>query len=108
MKERSLRLKRVSVILKLLILQISNGKGNIRSGLETSLPKPFYINSNIWDNSAWRVMNFMFCERCGYPVPGKHGVCHSDLNGEYNGHIYPVNGGWHDAADMSQQSLANR
>jgi hypothetical protein len=67
--------------------------------------KPFYINHNIWDNSAWRVLNFMFCERCGYPVPGKHGVCHSDLNCEYNGHIYPVNGGWHDAADMSQQSL---
>jgi hypothetical protein len=66
---------------------------------------PFYINRNVWDNSAWRVLNFMFCERCGYPVPGKHGVCHSDLNGEYNGHIYPVNGGWHDAADMSQQSL---
>jgi hypothetical protein len=47
----------------------------------------------------------MFCERCGYPVPGKHGVCHTDLNGEYNGRIFTVNGGWHDAADMSQQSL---
>jgi hypothetical protein len=66
---------------------------------------PFYINRNVWDNSAWRVLNFMFCERCGYPVPGKHGVCHSDLNGEYNGKIIPLNGGWHDAADMSQQTL---
>jgi hypothetical protein len=79
------------------------GQYQIRVGSVTS--KPFYINSNIWDNSAWRVLNFMFCERCGYPVPGKHGVCHSDLNGEYNGKIIPVNGGWHDAADMSQQSL---
>lgn len=79
------------------------GQYEIRVGDVTT--KPFYINSNIWDNSAWRVLNFMFCERCGYPVPGKHGVCHSDLNGEYNGHIYPVNGGWHDAADMSQQSM---
>jgi hypothetical protein len=67
--------------------------------------RPFYINRNVWDNSAWRMLNFMFCERCGYPIPGKHGVCHADLNGEYNGHIFPVNGGWHDAADMSQQSL---
>ncbi len=67
--------------------------------------RPFYINNNLWEDSAWRLCNFMFCERCGYPVPGKHGVCHTDLNGEYNGHIYPVNGGWHDAADMSQQSL---
>jgi len=79
------------------------GQYQIRVGDVTT--KPFYINHNIWDNSAWRVLNFMFCERCGYPVPGKHGVCHSDLNCEYNGHIYPVNGGWHDAADMSQQSL---
>ena len=67
--------------------------------------KPFYINRNIWDDSAWRMLNFVFCERCGYPVPGKHGICHSDLNGIYNGKIFPLNGGWHDAADMSQQVL---
>lgn len=79
------------------------GQYQIRVGAVTT--QPFYIHRNIWDNSAWRMLNFMFCERCGYPVPGKHGICHSDLNGEYNGHIYPVNGGWHDAADMSQQSL---
>jgi hypothetical protein len=79
------------------------GQYQIRVGNVTTLP--FYIDRNLWDNSAWRVLNFMFCERCGYPVPGKHGACHPDLNGEYNGHIYPVNGGWHDAADMSQQTL---
>ena len=67
--------------------------------------KPFYINRNIWDDSAWRVLNFVFCERCGYPVPGKHGVCHTDLNGTYNGKLFAMNGGWHDAADMSQQVL---
>lgn len=67
--------------------------------------QPFYINRNIWDNSAWRVLNFMFVERCGYPVPEKHGVCHTDLNGEHNGMKFVVNGGWHDAADMSQQTL---
>jgi hypothetical protein len=79
------------------------GQYMIRIGDVTT--QPFQINDDLWENSAWRMVNFMFCERCGYPVPGKHGVCHSDLNGEYNGHIYPVNGGWHDAADMSQQSL---
>lgn len=65
----------------------------------------FFINPNIWENSAWRVLNFMFVERCGYPVPEKHGVCHTDLNGEHNGLKFAVNGGWHDAADMSQQTL---
>jgi hypothetical protein len=66
---------------------------------------PFYIDANIWDDSAWRVTNFMFVERCGYPVPGKHGADHADLHAEHNGKIYPLNGGWHDAADMSQQTL---
>ena len=79
------------------------GQYMIRIGSITS--RPFYINRDLWDSSAWRMVNFMFCERCGYPVPGKHGVCHTDLNGEFNGHLFTVNGGWHDAADMSQQSL---
>ncbi|HPT20662.1 MAG TPA: glycoside hydrolase family 9 protein [Bacteroidales bacterium] len=79
------------------------GQYMIRVGGVTSAP--FYINSNIWDNSAWRMLNFMFVERCGYPVPEKHGVCHTDLNGEFNGQKFTVNGGWHDAADMSQQTL---
>lgn len=72
---------------------------------DITTPFPFYINKNVWENSAWRITNFMFVERCGYPVPEKHGVCHTDLNGEHNGHTFTVNGGWHDAADMSQQTL---
>ncbi len=79
------------------------GRYFIRVGDVTT--KPFYINKNIWDNSAWRVLNFIFCERCGYAVPGKHGVCHSDLHATFNDKIFPFNGGWHDAADMSQQVL---
>ncbi len=79
------------------------GQYVIRVGAVTS--RPFYISRNIWDNSAWRVLNFIFCERCGYPVPGKHGVCHSDLTATFNGRVFPFNGGWHDAADMSQQVL---
>ncbi len=79
------------------------GQYQIRVGGVTT--RPFYINRNIWDDSAWRVCNFMFVERCGYPVPEKHGACHTDLNGEHNGMIFTVNGGWHDAADMSQQTL---
>lgn len=66
---------------------------------------PFYINKNLWDDSAWRVLNFMFCERCGYPIPEKHGACHTEMHAEHNGKLYPINGGWHDAADMSQQTL---
>jgi hypothetical protein len=81
----------------------SEGQYILRAGDISS--RPFYINRNVWDDSAWRVLNFMFCERCGYPVPGKHGTCHTDLNGEHHGHPFTVNGGWHDAGDMSQQTL---
>ncbi len=79
------------------------GQYKIRVGSITT--KPFYISPDIWDNSAWRVLNFLFCERCGYPVPGKHGVCHTDIHGMHDGKMFAVNGGWHDAGDMSQQSL---
>ena len=67
--------------------------------------QPFHINKDIWSNSAWRMLNFIFCERCGYPIPGKHGACHNDLNATFDGKVFPFNGGWHDAADMSQQVL---
>lgn len=70
-----------------------------------AVSSPFHINKDIWSNSAWRMLNFIFCERCGYPIPGKHGACHSDLNANFEGKIFPFNGGWHDAADMSQQVL---
>jgi hypothetical protein len=79
------------------------GQYMLRAGGVTT--RPFYINRNIWDDSAWRMVNFMFCERCGYPVPGKHAACHTDLNGVHEGHAFTVNGGWHDAGDMSQQTL---
>ncbi|HRD42115.1 MAG TPA: cellulase N-terminal Ig-like domain-containing protein, partial [Ferruginibacter sp.] len=79
------------------------GEYVIRSGSVTT--KPFYINKRIWENSAWRVLNFIFCERCGYPIPGVHGACHADLHANFQGKIFPFNGGWHDAADMSQQVM---
>ncbi len=81
----------------------NDGQYYLKAGNVSTLP--FYINKNIWDNSAWRVMNFIFVERCGYAVPEKHGVCHADLHGIFRGQIFPFNGGWHDAADMSQQVL---
>ncbi len=59
----------------------------------------------VWDSSVWRVLNFIFCERCGYPVPSKHGTCHTDLTIEHNGLSMIYSGGWHDAGDLSQQTL---
>jgi len=67
--------------------------------------EPFRIGANIWENSVWRVLNFIFCERCGHPVSEKHGSCHADIGATHEGLRLAYNGGWHDAGDLSQQSL---
>jgi hypothetical protein len=49
-------------------------------------------------------MNFFFCERCGYSVPGIHSECHKDWQGFHGDEKKIINGGWHDAGDLSQGS----
>jgi hypothetical protein len=65
----------------------------------------FRIGNRIFEDTVWKLVNFLFCERCGYPVPGKHGICHGDVAARHEGLTIPFNGGWHDAADVSQQIL---
>ncbi|MDR1664096.1 MAG: glycoside hydrolase family 9 protein [Clostridiales bacterium] len=71
-------------------------------GAETEI---FRIGADIFTDSIWKAINFIFCERCGYPVPEKHGVCHCDILAEHEGVKLVYNGGWHDAGDLSQQTL---
>lgn len=66
---------------------------------------PFEIGEDIWQSSAWKVLNFLFCERCGYPVPGIHQSCHRDILARHAGKSFVFNGGWHDAGDLSQQLI---
>jgi hypothetical protein len=79
--------------------------GAYRLKVEELLSPPFQIGDHIWENSLWRVLNFIFCQRCGYPVPGKHGTCHTDLFSQHDGKMISYAGGWHDAGDLSQQTL---
>lgn len=72
--------------------------GTVRSPL-------FEIGEDVLKEPLWKLLNFIFCERCGYPVPGKHGRCHGDVYARFRGKIIPYAGGWHDAGDLSQQSL---
>lgn len=65
----------------------------------------FEIGEKVMESVIWKALNFIFCERCGYPVPGKHGKCHTDVYAEHNGVLLSFGGGWHDAGDMSQQML---
>ncbi|MFC6177629.1 glycoside hydrolase family 9 protein [Companilactobacillus huachuanensis] len=68
---------------------------------------PFKINDSLslWTESVYKVLNFIYSERCGYPVPGIHGICHTDVIAKHDGHITSFNGGWHDAGDLSQQTV---
>lgn len=65
--------------------------------------EPFPIGDGLLEEGIWKGLNFLFCERCGYPVPGKHGMCHGDVYARHKGVLLPFSGGWHDAGDMSQQ-----
>ncbi|MEN8116712.1 MAG: glycoside hydrolase family 9 protein [Bacteroidota bacterium] len=69
--------------------------GDIESGL-------FNISKNIWEQSVWNNINFWRSERCGQTVDGIHGNCHADVYCEHNGKKIIVNGGWHDAGDLTQ------
>ncbi len=66
--------------------------------------EPFPIGNAILENAVWRVINFLFCERCGFPIPGKHGTCHQDVYVDHKDLRMIYTGGWHDAADVSQQT----
>jgi hypothetical protein len=65
---------------------------------------PFPIHEKIWLQPLFKAMNFYFCERCGFSVPGIHTECHKDWQG-FRGDVKKIiNGGWHDAGDLSQGS----
>lgn len=72
--------------------------GGIRS-------EAFRIGDDIFVDSRWKVLNFIFCQRCGDAVPGIHERCHEDVYAEHGGVRISYGGGWHDAGDLSQQTL---
>ena len=73
--------------------------------LGDSLSVPLRIADNPFDNASWRVLNGLFGQRCGYSVPGVHTACHRDLMAVHDGRSISYGGGWHDAGDLSQQTL---
>lgn len=70
--------------------------------LETA---PFRIGPDVFTDATWRVLNYIFCQRCGCAVKGIHGACHRDVFCDHEGRSVSYGGGWHDAGDLSQQTL---
>jgi hypothetical protein len=62
----------------------------------------FRIGNDVWLNPLRKAVNFFYTERCGYAVPGVHDVCHVDWIAYRNSEKVSINGGWHDAGDLSQ------
>ena len=79
-----------------------NAPGTYRIQAGGRVSRPFRIGSKVWDRTVEKVLNFYYQERCGFALPGVHGVCHTDVFCEANGkRIRAAAGAWHDAGDLS-------
>jgi hypothetical protein len=75
------------------------GKYVLRAGATTT--RPFEIGPAAWRESIWKAINFMYSERCGTVIPGIHGICHQDDYSIHGDKRIIVNGGYHDAGDLT-------
>jgi hypothetical protein len=66
-----------------------------------ALTRPFQISDDAWRSSIWKAINFMYSERCGTEIPGIHNRCHQDIYTTHGDERIVVNGGYHDAGDLS-------
>jgi hypothetical protein len=64
--------------------------------------RPFRIGADAWKGTIWKALNFFYGNRCGYDVPGAHGLDHLDWFGSSGNQRIVLSGGWHDAGDLSQ------
>ena len=64
--------------------------------------RPFQIGPDVWRQSIWKALNFFYSERCGMAIPGVHGPCHRDWLVVHGDRRIVINGGWHDAGDLTQ------
>ena len=80
-----------------------NTPGYYTLKIDNRVTKPFPIGNEAWLATTWRTLNFFYAERCGYDQPGIHQACHQDVFCVHpDGRRIAVNGGWHDAADLTQ------
>ena len=77
----------------------------LRAGDYTSDDFPIMTREAFDTALAEKLLTFISAERCGCDVPGHHPPCHADIVAEHNGVIKSYCGGWHDAGDLSQQTL---
>jgi len=62
----------------------------------------FRIDPDVWRETIFKAINFFYAERCGMAIPGVHGICHRDWTVVHGDKRIVINGGWHDAGDLTQ------
>ena len=62
----------------------------------------FRIGADAWDVTVAKTVNFFYAERCGTRIPATHEACHRDWLATLGDRKIVMNGGWHDAGDLSQ------
>jgi len=77
-------------------------EGNYRIKAGKIITRPFKISNNVWIGTIWKNLNFWRTERCGQEVDGVHENCHRDAYVKHSDKMILINGGWHDAGDLTQ------
>jgi hypothetical protein len=67
--------------------------------------EPFPIHDDAWRESILAALNFFYGQRCGYTARDSHGVDHRDWLATRGDSAIVMNGGWHDAGDLSQGTV---
>ncbi len=62
----------------------------------------FRVDDNVWTGTIWKTLNFFYGQRCGIEIPGVHSEDHLDWFATLGDQKIVMNGGWHDAGDLSQ------
>lgn len=75
--------------------------GTYQIRADRELTHPFVIGDDAWNSSVWKAINFMYSERCGTVIPGIHGICHQDDYTVHGDKRIVINGGYHDAGDLT-------
>jgi hypothetical protein len=65
---------------------------------------PFKITADPYEETVWKAINYFYAQRCGADIPGVHGKEHEDWVCVHGDKKMIVNGGFHDAGDMTQQA----
>src|ERR1700681_2265277 len=66
-----------------------------------TLTRSFRIGDDAWLDSILKSIKVMYREGCGHKIPGIHGTCHQDIYTTHDDMRVVVNGGYHDAGDLS-------